>query len=61
MVLADALFDNFFVACELRQRGIELVVRIQAERVVRGLTRRVMSPDAEDPSQAQGKFIMLSW
>jgi hypothetical protein len=33
VVLADALFDNFFVACELRQRGIELVVRIQAERV----------------------------
>jgi hypothetical protein len=33
VVVADALFDNFFVACELRQRGIELVVRIQAERV----------------------------
>jgi hypothetical protein len=33
VVLADALFDNYFVACELRQRGIELVVRIQAERV----------------------------
>jgi hypothetical protein len=33
VVLADALFDNYFVACELRARGIELVVRIQAERV----------------------------
>jgi hypothetical protein len=33
VVLADALFDNHFVACELRERGIELVVRIQAERV----------------------------
>jgi DDE family transposase len=33
VVLADALFDNYFVACELRERGIELVVRIQAERV----------------------------
>jgi Transposase DDE domain len=33
VVLADALFDNYFVACELHQRGIELAVRIQAERV----------------------------
>jgi hypothetical protein len=33
VILADALFDNYFVACELRERGIELVVRIQAERV----------------------------
>src|SRR6478752_7158226 len=33
VVLADALFDNYFVACELRQRGIELVARVQAERV----------------------------
>jgi hypothetical protein len=31
--LADALFDNYFLACELRQRGIELVARVQAERV----------------------------
>src|SRR5688500_7939365 len=33
VVVADALFDNYFIACELRQRGIELVVRVQAERV----------------------------
>jgi hypothetical protein len=33
VILADALFDNYFVACELRQRGIELVARVQAERV----------------------------
>ena len=33
MVLADALFDNYFLACEFRDRGIELVVRVQAERV----------------------------
>jgi Transposase DDE domain len=33
VVLADALFDNYFIACELRDRGIELVVRVQAERV----------------------------
>jgi hypothetical protein len=33
VVLADALFDNDFLACELRERGIELVARVQAERV----------------------------
>src|SRR5215813_3521803 len=33
VVLADALFDDYFIACELRQRGIELVVRVQAQRV----------------------------
>src|SRR4051794_35131712 len=33
VVLADALFDNYFIACEFRDRGIELVVRVQAERV----------------------------
>src|SRR5262249_59353421 len=33
VVLADALFDNYFIACELRQRGADLVVRVQAERV----------------------------
>jgi DDE family transposase len=33
VVLADALFDNYFLACELRQRDIDLVARVQAERV----------------------------
>ena len=33
VVLADALFDNYFLACEFRDRGLELVVRVQAERV----------------------------
>jgi Transposase DDE domain len=33
VVLADALFDNYFLACELRRRGIDLVARVQAERV----------------------------
>jgi hypothetical protein len=32
VVLADALFDNYFLACELRERGLELVARVQAER-----------------------------
>jgi Transposase DDE domain len=33
VVVADALFDNYFLACELRALGIELVARVQAERV----------------------------
>jgi len=33
VIVADALFDNYFLACELRRRGIELVARVQAERV----------------------------
>jgi hypothetical protein len=33
VVVADALFDNYFIACELRERGIDLVARVQAERV----------------------------
>ena len=33
VVLADALFDNYFIACELRWLGVNLVARVQAERV----------------------------
>jgi hypothetical protein len=33
VVVADALFDNYFLACELRPRDVELVARVQAERV----------------------------
>ncbi len=33
VVVADALFDNYFIACEFRQGGLELVARVQAERV----------------------------
>src|SRR6478735_11172324 len=33
VILADALFDDYFIACELRQRGIELVARAQYQRV----------------------------
>src|SRR5262245_44678067 len=33
VVLADALFDNDFLASELCDRGIDLVARVQAERV----------------------------
>src|SRR4051812_218285 len=33
VLLADALFDNYFLACELRWLGVDLVARVQAERV----------------------------
>jgi Transposase DDE domain len=33
VLLADALFDDYFIVCELRQRGIELVARAQYQRV----------------------------
>src|SRR4051794_17013863 len=33
VVRAGALFDDYFIACELRQRGIELVARAQYQRV----------------------------
>src|SRR3954467_1048180 len=33
VVLADALFDNYFLVCELRDRGIDIVARAQYQRV----------------------------
>src|SRR5262245_61381320 len=33
VVLADALFDNYFLVCELRGRGVDLVARAQYQRV----------------------------
>jgi hypothetical protein len=45
VILADALFDDYFIACELRQRGVELVARAQYQRVG---TRTVRSgPDGD--------------
>ncbi len=32
VVLGDALFDDYFIACELCQRGIDIVTRAQYER-----------------------------
>ncbi len=32
VVLADALFDDYFIACELRNQGIDLVAHAQYER-----------------------------
>src|SRR3954469_8089276 len=45
VVLADALFDNYILACELRERGIERVARVQAERV--GSRTVEVRPDGE--------------
>ena len=33
VLLADTLFDNYFLVCELRERGIDLVARAQYQRV----------------------------
>jgi hypothetical protein len=33
VVVADALFDNYFLVCELRARGIDIVARAQYQRV----------------------------
>ena len=33
VVLGDALFDDYFIACDLCQRGIDIVARAQYERV----------------------------
>jgi hypothetical protein len=33
VVVADALFDNYFLICELKERGIDIVARAQAQRV----------------------------
>src|SRR3954466_7140009 len=32
VLLADALFDNYFLVCELRRRGIDVVARAQSQR-----------------------------
>src|SRR3954453_4328478 len=45
VVLADALFDNYFLVCELRDRGIDIVARAQYERVGSQVLRS--GPDGE--------------
>ena len=45
VVVADALFDNYFIACELRQRGIDIVARVQHERV--GSWTKESRPDGD--------------
>src|SRR3954470_15873989 len=57
VVVADALFDNYFLVCELRDRGIDVVARAQCQRVG---TRTVRSgPDGDlivwqRPNKAHG-------
>src|SRR4051812_45087399 len=45
VVLADALFDNYFLACELRERGIDLVARVKYRRA--GSRRLGSGPDGD--------------
>jgi hypothetical protein len=45
VVLADALFDDYFIACELRDRGIDLVARAQYQRT--GSVVAESRPDGE--------------
>ena len=43
VVLADALFDDYFIACELCNRGIDIVARAQYERT--GTRTALSRPD----------------
>jgi len=45
VVLCDALFDNYFIVCELRDRGIEIVSRAQHERKLTQVTKRLSRSD----------------
>jgi hypothetical protein len=45
VVLADALFDNYFLICELRDRGIDIVARAQYQRVASQTVQR--RPDGD--------------
>jgi hypothetical protein len=45
VLLADALFDNYFLICELRERGIDLVARAQYQRV--GSQTAERTPDGD--------------
>ena len=45
VVLADALFDNYFLVCELRERGIDLVARVKYKRA--GSQKLQSGPDGD--------------
>ena len=45
VVLADALFDNYFLVCELRERGIDLVARVKYKRA--GSHKLQSGPDGD--------------
>jgi hypothetical protein len=46
VVLADALFDDYFIACELCQRNIDIVARAQYERA--GSRTTASRPDGDE-------------
>ncbi len=45
VVVADALFDNYFLVCELRERGIDLVARLKYKRA--GSQKLQRGPDGD--------------
>jgi len=57
VVVADALFDNYFLVCELRQRGIDVVARTQCQRVGSRTVRSGLDGDLivwQRPNKAHG-------
>ena len=57
VVLADALFDDYFIACELRSRGIDLVAHAQYERTGSVVTENRPDGDVllwQRPSKPRG-------
>jgi hypothetical protein len=57
VVLADALFDDYFIACELCQRGIDIVARAQYERVATRIAQSRPDDDIivwERPTKPRG-------
>lgn len=58
VALADALFDNYFLICELRERGIDIVTRVKYERSSSEIVERgpvPVSPGASRPA-TYGRF-----
>jgi len=45
VILADALFDDYFIVCELCRRNIDLVARVQHARVESGTAQS--GPDGD--------------
>jgi len=45
VVLADALFDDYFIVCELCRRGIDIVARAQHERVGTRIAKSKLDDD----------------
>jgi Transposase DDE domain len=57
VVLADALFDNYFLAYELRERGIDLVARLKYKRAGSQMLQRGTDGDVlawQRPNKPRG-------